>query len=48
MKLNDNDEVSITDFEFVGGILFPDVISLNFTLSVDPDKERPVGSGKVI
>ena len=45
MKLNDNDEVSITDFEFVGGILFPDVISLNFTLSVDPDKERPVGSG---
>ena len=38
-------EVSITDFEFVGGILFPDIISLNFTLSVDPNKDRPVGSG---
>ena len=43
--VNDNSEVSITDFEFVGGILFPDIISLNFTLSVDPEKERPVGSG---
>lgn len=37
--------VSVTDFEFEGGILFPDIISLNFTMSVDPDKERPVGSG---
>ena len=43
--VNENAEVSITDFEFVGGILFPDIISLNFTLSVDPEKERPVGSG---
>ena len=43
--MNDNNEVSITDFEFVGGILFPDIISLNFNLSVDPDKERPVGAG---
>ena len=45
MVVNENAEVSITDFEFVGGILFPDIISLNFTLSVDPEKERPVGSG---
>jgi hypothetical protein len=44
--LHNNSEISITDFEFTGGILFPDIISLNFTLTVDPDQERPVGSGE--
>ncbi len=39
------DGVSITDISLEGGVYFPDVISLNFTLSVDPEKERPVGSG---
>ena len=29
----------------MGGILFPDIISLNFSLSVDPAGDRPVGSG---
>lgn len=43
--LDTGNEVSVTDFEFTGGILFPDIISLNFTLSVDPAGERPVGAG---
>ena len=43
--MNGGAEVSVTDFEFTGGILFPDIINLNFSLTVDPDSERPVGSG---
>ena len=46
MVLDTGSEVSVTDFVFTGGILFPDIISLNFTMSVDPDMERPVGSGE--
>jgi hypothetical protein len=39
--------LSVTDFEFIGGILFPDKISLNFSLTIDPDEYRAVGSGKI-
>lgn len=39
-------ESTIIDFEFPGGLLFPDVVSLNFSMTVDPLKERPTGSGE--
>ncbi len=44
--LHNSTDLSIIDFEFTGGILFPDIISFNFSLSVDPYKERPIGSGE--
>ena len=34
--------------QFENGILFPDVISLNFTLTMDPYSERPIGSGELV
>lgn len=33
------------DFMFPYGISFPDIIELNFTMTVDPTEVRPVGSG---
>ena len=44
--MHNTTDLSIIDFEFTGGILFPDIIELNFSLTVDPLKERPVGSGE--
>ena len=44
--LDTGDTVSVTDFEFTGGILFPDIISFNFSLTVDPNSERAIGSGE--
>ena len=32
-------------FVFLGGFTFPDIISLNFTLTVDKEEKRPAGSG---
>ena len=34
-----------TDIQFENGIKFADFISINFTMTVDKDKIRPVGSG---
>jgi hypothetical protein len=34
--------------EFENGILFPDVITLNFSLSMDPHRQRPIGSGELV
>ena len=49
---NDADNVAAGDcyykmfhFSFLGGITFPDIISLNFTLTVDKEEKRPPGSG---
>ena len=34
-----------TDIQFLNGIKFADFISINFTMTVDKDKIRPVGAG---
>ena len=39
-------EGTYVDFIFKEGILFPDVIELNFTVTVDPDFLIPVGRGE--
>ena len=36
------------ELEFSYGFLFPDVVTLNFSLTMDPDAERPIGSGELI
>ena len=46
LVLDTGETVSVTDFEFTGGILFPDIISLKFSLTVDPNSERAIGSGE--
>jgi hypothetical protein len=33
------------NFEFVGGVAYPDVIVFNFTVTSDPDGDRGPGSG---
>ena len=36
------------ELEFSNGFLFPDIATLNFSLTMDPDTERPIGSGEII
>lgn len=36
------------ELEFANGFLFPDIASVNFSLTMDPDAERPIGSGEII
>ena len=36
------------ELEFYDGILFPDIIALNFSLTMDPAKERRIGSGEMM
>jgi len=40
-----NNTVGEVNFVFEKGITFPDVIELNFTLTVDPELKRGVGAG---
>ena len=36
------------ELEFYDGILFPDIIQLNFSLTVDPDYQLRIGSGQLV
>ncbi len=38
------DQDGVFSFEFPGGITYADVIALNFTMTVDPNGQRPKGS----
>ena len=40
-----NSTTNVIDLLFPMGILFPDIISLNFSMIIDPDGIRPIGKG---
>jgi len=44
-RTRDAHDTHLFDFRFNEGITFPDIIELNFTLTVDPTKQRAIGSG---
>jgi len=43
-----NQSVVPLEIEFPTGFLFPDVVQVNFTLTMDPYGDRPIGSGELI
>ena len=36
------------ELEFSNGFLFPDIAAINFSLTMDPNADRPIGSGELI